>query len=70
MEKWSRWKQSIDYPTDLEMYNRDAGLPDEERRKEDAQREMRVVNYHLDRLFKLGIVIALQLAVIIIVLIW
>ena len=56
--------------TDLEHYKRDAGLPDEERRLEDAQREMRVVNYHLDRLFKLGIVIALQLAVIIIVLIW
>lgn len=70
MVKFSRWKQSIEQPTDLEIYNRDAGLPDEERRLEDAQREMRVVNYHLDRLFKLGIVIALQLAVIIIVLIW
>ena len=46
MLKWSRFKQSIDHPTDLEHYKRDAGLPDEERRLEDAQCEMRVVLYY------------------------
>jgi hypothetical protein len=56
--------------TDLEGVMRDAQLSDEERRLEDVQLQLRLVNYHLDRLFKLGIVIALQLAVIIIVLIW